>query len=49
VAAGGLLSALLVRNQLESGVAGCPTHEMDRQHHCAIDGPPIEPAHVTSR
>jgi len=49
VAAGGLLSALLVRNQLESGVSGCPAHEMDRQHHCAIDGPPIEPAHVTSR
>lgn len=48
VAAGGLLSALLVRNQLESGEPGCPTSELARHRHCAIDGPPIEPAQVTS-
>jgi EmrB/QacA subfamily drug resistance transporter len=49
VAAGGLLAALLVRDRLSSGAPGCPVSGLERQHHCAIDGPPIEPRQVTSR
>lgn len=49
VAVGGLLAAALVRKELAPGVPGCPATELNRQHHCAIDGPPIEPAQVTSR
>jgi EmrB/QacA subfamily drug resistance transporter len=49
VAVGGLLAAALVRNELAPGVPGCPVTAMDRQHHCAIDGPPIEPALAISR
>jgi EmrB/QacA subfamily drug resistance transporter len=49
LAVGGLLAAGLVRKELAPGVPGCPATAMDRQHHCAIDGPPIEAARVTSR
>lgn len=42
VAAGGLLAAALVRNRLGEDRPGCPTSELERRHHCAIDGPPIE-------
>jgi EmrB/QacA subfamily drug resistance transporter len=42
VAAGGLLAAALVRNRLAADLPGCPAGDMDRQHHCALDGPPIE-------
>jgi EmrB/QacA subfamily drug resistance transporter len=41
VALGGLLAAATIRN----GVDACPATRMARQRHCAIDGPPIEPAH----
>jgi EmrB/QacA subfamily drug resistance transporter len=43
VAAGGVVAALLVRNQLAPGVPGCAAGRAERQHHCAVDGPPIEP------
>lgn len=49
VAVGGLLAALLVRTELAPGVPGCPASRMDRQRHCAVDGPPIEATQVTSR
>lgn len=42
VAAGGLVAAALVRNRLAPDVPGCPSSTLDRQHHCAVDGPPIE-------
>src|SRR5690606_11312455 len=42
VAAGGLLAAALVRNRLAPALPGCPAGTLDRQHHCAVDGPPIE-------
>jgi EmrB/QacA subfamily drug resistance transporter len=48
VAVGGLLAAALVRNQLAPDRPGCPHSGVDRQHHCAVDGPPIEAAQVTS-
>jgi hypothetical protein len=43
VAAGGVAAAVLVRNQLAPGVPGCAAGRAERQHHCAVDGPPIEP------
>lgn len=49
VAAGGLLAAALVRNQLAPDRPGCPATALDRQHHCAIDGPPIEAAAEVTR
>jgi EmrB/QacA subfamily drug resistance transporter len=48
VAVGGLLAAALVRNQLAPDRPGCQPSAMDRQYHCAVDGPPIEAAQVTS-
>jgi EmrB/QacA subfamily drug resistance transporter len=48
VTVGGLLAAALVRNQLAPDRPGCPHSAVDRQHHCAVDGPPIEAAQVTS-
>jgi EmrB/QacA subfamily drug resistance transporter len=48
VAVGGLLAAALVRNQLAPDRPGCQPSAMDRQHHCAVDGPPIEATQVTS-
>lgn len=48
VATGGLLSAGLVRNRIAPDRPGCRASAMDRQHHCAVDGPPIEAAHVTA-
>lgn len=47
VAVGGLLSAALIRNRLAADQPGCPTSEMQRRYHCAIDGPPIEAPQVT--
>jgi EmrB/QacA subfamily drug resistance transporter len=47
VAVGGLLAALLVRNRLAPDRPGCPASSMHRQHHCAVDGPPIEAQQVT--
>ncbi|HEY8475134.1 MAG TPA: DHA2 family efflux MFS transporter permease subunit [Natronosporangium sp.] len=47
VAAGGLAAAVLVRNRLAPDLPGCPTSELHRQYHCAVDGPPIEPQQVT--
>lgn len=44
VAAGGLVAAVLVRNRLADGEPGCPASRARRQHHCGVDGPPIEPA-----
>lgn len=44
-AAGGLLSAVLIRNRLAPGQPACRTGP--RRHHCAVDGPPIETAKVT--
>jgi EmrB/QacA subfamily drug resistance transporter len=49
VAAGGLLAAGLVRNRLAPDLPGCRASAMNRQHHCAIDGPPIETGQVTGR
>lgn len=49
VAAGGLLAAALVRNRLAPDRPGCPATALDRQHHCAIDGPPIEAAAEATR
>jgi EmrB/QacA subfamily drug resistance transporter len=48
VTVGGLLAAALVRNQLAPDRPGCPASDMHRQHHCAVDGPPIEAQQVTS-
>src|SRR5690606_17493603 len=42
VAAGGLVAAALVRNRLAPDVPACPASMLDRRHHCAVDGPPIE-------
>src|SRR5690606_33094816 len=42
VAAGGLVAAALVRNRLAPDVPACPASVLDRRHHCAVDGPPIE-------
>lgn len=42
VAAGGALAATLVRNRLVGDGSGCPSSAMDRKHHCAVDGPPLE-------
>jgi hypothetical protein len=47
VTTGGLLAAALVRNRLAPDVPGCQASAMDRQRHCAVDGPPIETAKVT--
>lgn len=47
VAAGGLIAAALVRNQLAPDRPGCPASDMQRQYHCAVDGPPIEVPQVT--
>ncbi|TQN30226.1 EmrB/QacA subfamily drug resistance transporter [Haloactinospora alba] len=46
-AAGGVLAALLVRNRLDGDTAAaCPASGVDRHHHCAVDGPPIESDHA---
>jgi EmrB/QacA subfamily drug resistance transporter len=47
VAVGGLLAALLVRNRLAPDLPGCVHSDMDRRHHCAVDGPPIEARQLT--
>jgi EmrB/QacA subfamily drug resistance transporter len=41
-AAGGLLAAALLRDRLAPNLPACPTSTLDRQVHCAIDGPPVE-------
>jgi EmrB/QacA subfamily drug resistance transporter len=47
VALGGVLAFALIQDQLAPDVPGCRPSAMDRKHHCAVDGPPIETAQVT--
>jgi EmrB/QacA subfamily drug resistance transporter len=49
VALGGLLAATLIRNRLRGDTPACPSSQLHRQYHCAIDGPPIEHAATAAR
>ncbi|RNL80600.1 MFS transporter [Halostreptopolyspora alba] len=42
-AVGGLLAVALVSDRIDDATApACPASAMPRDHHCAVDGPPIE-------
>jgi EmrB/QacA subfamily drug resistance transporter len=43
-AAGGLAAWTMITDELREGEAACPTSALERQYHCAVDGPALATA-----